>query len=369
MQIIEKFKSIKLIYKIIIITAICLFFMLIISIVWYKSAMVLDKNNTEKKEITIKIGSTSDDIAKILYENNLISSRLAFKLFIKINHISGLKAGTYVFSASMSIGEISTAIKDGLLLSNTHIKITFLEGKNIIDYAKLISKNTTNTEEDVYNLLSSKTYITSLIDKYWFLNEHILNNDIYYPLEGYLFPDTYMFENKDVSVEEIFSKLLDKMNEVLNNYNVQISNSKYNIHELLTIASVVEMEGASKDDKKDIAAVFYNRLNQNISLGSDVTTYYAFKIAIGSRDLFVSELNTYNQYNTRGPNMAGKLPVGPISSVSIASIEASINPTNVSYLYFVADKNGTIYFSNTYAEHIKKTNELKESGLWFEFDE
>ena len=119
--------------------------------------------------------------------------------------------------------------------------------------------------------------------------------------------------------------------------------------------------------RSDIAGVIYNRLKENMSIQSDVTTYYAFKIEMGSRDLYLSDINKYNPYNTRGPNMTGKLPVGPISMVSIASIEAAINPNENNYIYFVADKNGKVYFTRTYDEHMTKVNELKNSGLWIQF--
>ena len=102
-------------------------------------------------------------------------------------------------------------------------------------------------------------------------------------------------------------------------------------------------------------------------IGSDVTTYYAIKVDVGEKDLKKSELNTYNPYNTRGPNMEGKIPIGPISSVSESSLEAAIEPNETSYLYFVADKNGKVYFTRTNAEHEEKINQLKNDGLWYEF--
>lgn len=101
--------------------------------------------------------------------------------------------------------------------------------------------------------------------------------------------------------------------------------------------------------------------------GSDVTTYYAAKVDIGERDLYQKELDDENPYNTRGPNMEGKLPIGPISSVSKASIEAALNPSDTDYLYFVADKNGDVYFTKTVSEHNRKINELREQGKWLEY--
>ena len=161
--------------------------------------------------------------------------------------------------------------------------------------------------------------------------------------------------------------MLDKMEKVLEEYKDEIEKSKYNVHELLTIASIVETESVNKEDRKGVAGVIYNRLNRNMAIQSDVTTYYAFKIDMGERDLYQREIDTYNKYNTRGPNMEGKLPVGPISSVSKLSIEAAIEPKNTDDLFFVADKNGKVYFSKTNAEHNQIISELKSKGLWYEY--
>ena len=104
-----------------------------------------------------------------------------------------------------------------------------------------------------------------------------------------------------------------------------------------------------------------------MSLGSDVTTYYAFKIDLGERDLYKSEINNPNPYNTRSSANAGKLPVGPICNPSSTSILATIEYSSNDYLYFVADKNMKVYFTKTDAEHNKIINELKSSGLWYEY--
>ena len=107
-----------------------------------------------------------------------------------------------------------------------------------------------------------------------------------------------------------------------------------------------------------IAGVFYNRLNANMPLGSDVTTYYANKIELGERDLTSSELNTYNPYNTRGPGMNGKLPVGAISNFGESSLKAVLNPDDNDYYYFVADCNGKVYLTKNSTEHNNIINKL-----------
>mgnify|MGYP002519813055 CR=1 FL=1 len=130
-----------------------------------------------------------------------------------------------------------------------------------------------------------------------------------------------------------------------------------------TMAYESYLEGKSLEDRKEIIGVFYNRIVERMSLGSDVTTYYAFKVDMGERDLTVKELNSDNPYNTRPISSSGKLPVGPICNPSESAIEAAINYTSNDYFYFVADKNGKVYFTKTDSEHISKVNELKQKGL------
>ena len=168
-------------------------------------------------------------------------------------------------------------------------------------------------------------------------------------------------------MKDIFKKMLDQTDKILTNEKENIEKSKYNIHELLTLASMVESEGVSLEDRKNIAGVFINRLNKGMSLGSDVTTYYAFKIELGERDLKQSEISSDNPYNTRSASNAGKLPIGPICNPSKEAIEAVINYTPNEYLYFVADKNMKVYFNTDDEGHNKTIKELKSSGLWFEY--
>lgn len=324
--------------------------------------------STKSSEVTFKIeeGSSIRDISTVLKDNDLIRSEYFFLAYTKINKITDIKAGDYIINKNKSLKEILTILQKGSNVKNKEVTITFKEGKNMRNIAKVIDEKTSNTKEDVFNLLSDKNYINSLIKEYWFLDEKILNENIYYPLEGYLAPDTYNFE-VNASVKDIFKKMLDQTDKVLTNEKENIDKSKYNIHELLTLASMVESEGVTLEDRKNIAGVFVNRINKGISLGSDVTTYYAAKIDLGERDLYKSEINSNNPYNTRSAANAGKLPVGPICNPSKEAIDAVINYQPNNYLYFVADKNMKIYFNETDAGHNKTIKELKNSGLWYEY--
>ena len=318
-----------------------------------------DKKSTATYEVVVKQGMSTSEIANLLKEKNLIRNSFFFKVYMKLNRKQTIKAATYDLKKSMDLDTIVSLLEVGK--ANDDISITFKEGKTIKDYAKVLSTNTNISEEDFLAKMKDKTYLTSLINSYWFLTDTILNDDIYYGLEGYLAPDTYNFKDKDVSIEEVVKTLLDQEEKNLEPYKNKIN--KANIHDILTLASMAELEGVKEKDRKMIVGVFQNRLSKNMNLGSDVTTYYAFSEDM-TKDLTSEMFNTYNPYNTRSSQMAGKLPVGPICNPSKSSIEASINPTSSDYYYFVADKNGNVYYTKTSSEHSAKVKELKDKGDW-----
>ena len=334
---------------------------------WYElSLKPVEEGNSQSIIIDIVPGQGTEGIASALKENNLIKDDLVFKIYCKLNEVNNMQAGTYELNKNMSVEEIVKKFQAGDVVIK-EIKVTFQEGKNMRDIAKIISENTNNSYEDVMKVFESKEYAKGLIEEYWFLTDEILDNNIYYPLEGYLYPDTYTFESVDVSIDDIIKIMLDQTDKVLSEYQIEIKSKGYTVHQFLSLASVVENEGISTEDRKEIAKVFLNRIERGMALQSDVTTYYAFKVNMGDRDLTQSELNTANPYNTRGPNMEGKIPVGPISNVSESAIEATLNPSDTDAIFFVADKNGKIYFSNTNEEHEQIINELKSQGLWYTY--
>lgn len=324
----------------------------------------VSKNNT-LKTVVIEKGGISD-IANTLKENNLIKDETMFKVYVKLTGKTNLKASTYELSENMGVKKIVEILESGNDYNPDEVKITFKEGINMREITSLISENTNNSEEDVYDLLKDDEYLDELIDSYWFITDDIKDSKIYYSLEGYLYPDTYIFMNKDVSVKEIFKKMLDEMNDKLTPYKEKINSSDLSIHEILTLSSIVELEGASSSDRNGVAGVFYNRLNSNMTLGSDVTTYYGIKLDMSERDLTKAELNDCNNYNTRCSTFKS-LPVSPICIASIESIEAVLEPTEHDYYYFVADKNKKTYFTKTYEEHLDMVSKLKEEGLFFEY--
>lgn len=351
-------------YKLIVIILVVVLAIIFLAGFYYNYQLSPMSKDSEKVTVEVKGGSIAS-IGETLYENKLIRSTFIFKLYVKLNGINDLKASTYEFNRNMGLKEIISMLEEGNSYNPDEVRITFKEGLNVRKIAKLVEENTNNTYDDFMNLMEDKEYIDTLINKYWFLTDSIKNSKIYYPLEGYLFPNTYAFLNKDVNVKDIVEKMLDEMDKQLSNYKETIENSEFNIHELMTLASIVELEGASSDDRASVAGVFYNRIHDGWVLGSDVTTYYYlkiddFKVSLsGNKSLFTCD----NAYNTRCTSYVG-LPVGPISNPGKESINATVNYTKHNYYYFVADCKGKTYLSKDATGHYNTIQKLKNENNW-----
>ena len=333
--------------------------LLILGISWVYLASPVDKNDKKDIEVEITKGISVVKISNILKEEKLIRSKTLFKVYIKLYSNKTLKAGNYILNRSMSLSEIVEVLEEGSKFDSSTLKLTFKEGQRITDYAKVVADSTNNNYEDVIAIFKDKNYMSELINKYWFLTNDILQDGIYYPLEGYLAPDTYYFKDSDVDPKEIIERMLDEMNKELTEYRVSLGD---NVHYYLTMASIVELEGKTLEDRQNIMGVFNNRISAGMHLGSDVTTYYAFQASMSTK-LTSEQYNTANPYNTRPTSKVGP-PIGPICNPDLTSIQASINPINNNYLYFVADSNGKVYYSRTIDEQNKVIQDLISSGKW-----
>ena len=308
------------------------------------------KSESEKVIFRINSGTSTKEIIDNFVSEKSIKSKNSSFSYLKVHRNFILKAGTYELDRNDSTRDIFRKINAGDIYDDS-IKITFNEGKRITHYATLINENFGYNENDVISTINDEAYLKELINKYWFLTDEILNDKIYYALEGYLFPDTYSFK-KDSSIKSIIETMLDNTNKKLSNYKSDIENSSYSIHQILTMASIIENESMFDEDRSGVSQVIYKRLKLNMSLGMDVTTYYAVKKDL-SETLTKSDLNSYNDYNTRNTSFIG-LPVGPICNMGIKSIEAALKPSDTNYLYFYADiKTGKLYFAENMTEFQK----------------
>lgn len=340
---------------------ICTTIIIVVCCLFYNYQLSPVSKSDKIVEIEIPKNTTTRGIASILKENNLIRDERMFLVYVKIMKINNMKAGYYDFSYNMGTKKIVSLLHEGSKKNPDEIEITFKEGITMRDIATVISNNTNNSYDSVIEKANDTVYINSLIDKYWFITEDIKNKNIYYKLEGYLFPNTYRFNNKDVTVEEIFNKMIAEMANVLESYKKDIESSHLSIHEILSLASMVEKEAAREQDRSKVASVFMNRIKSGMSLGSDVTTRYAFKVDNPKQVLTKVQYNTPNPYNTRvtDGSMNGKLPVGPICTLSESSIKASVYPDDTNYIYFIANiQTLETFFYDNYSGFSQKKDEL-----------
>ena len=367
----KKFRNIAIVLLVLMTVTI-----LVLGIVYKINMKAVDKDDDTLIEVVIPEGSSIKKIGEILKEKDLIRSSTFFNIYVKLFDVKELKASKYNLSKSMSFEEIIDTLEEGNSYNESQISLTFREGITMRDIAKEISDKTVNEYDDVIKLSNDEDYIDELIKKYWFITEDIKNEDLYYKLEGYLFPETYFYSNENVSIKEIFGKMLDEMETKLDPYKKDIEKNELSVHEILTLASMIEKESPNiKDEeknlnyKKNISSVFLNRIKSKMSLGSDVTTYYSLKIdnakkyideKCGGRNCI--DYNTKSPYNTRlnDGTMNGKLPIGPISTVSKNSIEAAVKPSETDYLYFLANiQTGETFFFENYTDFQKKKNDLQ----------
>ncbi|TCJ04267.1 endolytic transglycosylase MltG [Cytobacillus praedii] len=354
-KMIERQSEARLVRKIVLIIAIILVITVgAIAGVGYfyiKSAIQpVDPDNKKEKIVEIPIGSSSTGIGKILENNGIIKDARIFKYYVKFKNETGFMAGEYTLNPSMTIPEIINSLKTGKLQEELVFKLTIPEGKQLEQIAGIIAEKTNRSAAEVMKQLNDPSMIKSLMGKYPdLLTEDILDKDIKYPLEGYLFPATYSFYKENPTIEEIITPMLDKTVDVLDEYRIAMEERGFSVHELLTISSLIEEEATEKVDRNKIASVFYNRMETGMPLQTDPTVLYAqgeHKDKVLYKDLEID--SPYNTYKYPG------LTPGPIANAGVVSIEAALVPDESDFLYFLATSTGEVLFSKTLEEHNQK---------------
>lgn len=313
----------------------------------------VDPNSDEQIVVDIPNGSGASTIVEILDEAGLVKNKFCAKVNSRIGHYNSLQANTYIFSPSMSFQEIMTAINTGDFDYLSKESIEVKDGARLQQVAEAVSEKLPYSADEILEKWADKDYLNELIDRYWFLTDEILNKDVMYPLEGYLYADTYIVTD-NMTLEGFTEMCLDRMDEELSERRGEIESSGFTVHQLLTLTSIVTKE-ATADDQAGVAGVFMNRLDKDMSLGSDVTVCYIFQE--DRVDLKVSQLESTNPYNTR--KYAG-LPPGPICQVVGSAIDATLNYEHHDYLFFIADENGVVRYSTDEAGH---ESNIDEHGL------
>src|SRR5699024_6708909 len=271
----ERAKEARTVRKIVLIIVMALILLFVVGGIsgynYVKSSLEpVDPDSSAKIDVNIPMGSSTSDIASILEDKGIIKNALIYRFYIKFKNESDFQAGEYTFTKSMTVNEITESLKKGRIIKKPVYTVTIPEGKNIQEIADIYANHLPIKEEELLDKVNNPDYIKTLMEKYPnILTEDILNEDIRTPLEGYLFAATYNFYYEEVEAEEIIEKMLQKTNQVFVDYLDDIKNSDLSIHEVVTFSSLVEKEAASKDQRKKIAGLFYNRLEQGMKLQTD----------------------------------------------------------------------------------------------------
>lgn len=351
---IQRIKEARLARRVIIIVLTTLFIILVIggfaAYNYIKHGLSpVDPDDQTIIDIEIPLGSSVDTIGKILEENEVINNGRIFKYYVKFKNESGFQAGQYKLSKSMTIDEIIESLKTGKIFVDPLFTITFPEGSNIEEIANIIASNTSIERDEFIEKMLDVDYIKSLIAQYpMLLSEEILHEDVRYPLEGYLYAATYPFYDENPTIEDIVEVMLSQTDARIKPYLPDIEESNFTVHEMLTMASLIEKEAVTEEDRKMISGVFYNRMNldQPMPLQTDPTVLYALgkhKDRVLYKDLEVD--SPYNTYKYSG------LPPGPISNFHENALQAALYPEEHDYFYFVASYEGDVYYAKTLQEH------------------
>ena len=294
--------------------------------------------------VEIPVGSTTNDIAEILFEYNLISNINSFKYHAeKTGADAKLKAGTYVLSKNMNADELLGTLIKGGSSGNTY-NITVIEGLTNEDMAQSLSEQTELDYDRFIELMEAPEIFKEELE---FLKDTSVSN-----LQGYLMPDTYnIYVNS--SEEDIVRVLLKQFDKFyIDEIKPKMENTRLTFNEVINLASIVEKEALLDEERDEVAKVFLNRLDINMKLQSCATVNYAngeWKERLTNEDIEID--SPYNTYIIEG------LPPSPINSPGKVSIISVLEPADVDYLFFVAKGDGSHYFSNTYDEHINAAEE------------
>ena len=307
---------------------------------WYVWCLTpAQERGAAKIIVTIPYGASLREVGRDLRAKGLIHNELGFELYVRLGHPEmQLKAGRYLFPAAMPLREIVSRLNRGAVAVN---KVTFPEGLTVGEVTELLARR---------GLIRKERFLALLKDKQWIQSRFSGGFDTGSWPEGYLFPDTYQFQ-EGATEAEIITMMLKRFEEVFMAHFSSLPADRR--RRIVIIASLVEKEAKRSEERAIIAGVFNNRLRRDYPLQSCATVEYALgthKTRLSYQDIKIN--SPYNTYEHFG------LPPGPIANPGLASLIAAVHPAEVDYLYFVAKHDGGHVFSETYAEHLRAQNRI-----------
>lgn len=297
--------------------------------------------------VEIPEGSHTRSIGAILHEKGLIKSEAVFRLLARWSKKDGrLKAGEYELGPGMALSQILEKLYRGEAVRRS---FTVPEGLTVKETARLLAEKGIGPAAEMSAALSDPALISDLVPA------HV--EGLEYPTEGYLFPDTYVFQGKPPA-REIARMMVGRFRDIWSEELARRAREGgLSLHEVVTLASIVEREARAPEERPIIAGVYLNRLRQGMKLDADPTVRYA--LGKKTEPLLYKDLKVESPYNTY---LHAGLPPGPIASPGLDSIRAVLNPADVPYLYFVAESDGRHVFSRTLSEHNRNVARIQSAA-------
>ncbi|MFA5133911.1 MAG: endolytic transglycosylase MltG [Patescibacteria group bacterium] len=296
-------------------------------------------------------------ISAALKDAGIIKSTFGFETYVWLVGLDGVfQPGEYGLRAGENI---SSLVRELTTVSTKENQFTLIEGWDLIDIAKYLQEKKLIKNDDEFYYLTGRPGVDYRKEKVDFKGgwnyEFLSDKPAYANLEGFIYPDTYRILAEG-NVESLIKKALNNFDKKLtSDLREEIGRQKKTIFEVVTMASVVEKEIGSYEDRRIVADIFWRRLKMGMALQADSTVNYITQS--GRARSTYADLKTDSPWNTY--KYSG-LPLGPICNPSIEAIKATIYPQKNDYLFFLTDKNGVTHYAKTNAEHnINRAKYLK----------
>lgn len=314
----------------------CFILLVVLSPLVFHYLVFVDKYPSGTAVLEVPQGATSGEIASLLERRSVIRSERLFVMAVMLEDLDDqLKSGEYEIKAGMTLDQIISMLASGEVMLR---KVTVPEGTSLYEISEILGKQKITDSKKFIGLAMDSGYAGSL------LGTQVKS------LEGYLYPDTYMFR-KNSSPKEVIRAMTDRFKHIYEGVR-GLNSTGLSDHEVVILASMIEKETGYDYEKRDISAVFHNRLQRGMRLECDPTAVYRpgvfYKAEVTREDLRAK--TPYNTYRFSG------LPLGPISNPSKASILAALSPSDADHLFFVSKGDGTHEFSDSYRKHLRLVN-------------
>jgi UPF0755 protein len=309
--------------------------------IWYGMALrPVDRGDTSRVSVTIPSGASTTAIADILEEKNVIRSSYAFGVYAKrADKASTLQAGTFVLQPSMTTPEVVAALSSG---ETQEMSVTIPEGFTVKDIDALLAAKGLITEGEIIDCANTCDF-----ESFDFLPSGTNQAERGGKLEGYLYPDTYFVASDNFVPKFFLERMLGTFRtKVVNGMADDIEASGKPLRDIITMASLIEEETRTDDERTIVSGILWKRINEGIGLYVDASNRYILDKPTAT--ITATDLNMDSPYNLRKFN---GLPPGPIANPSIASIEAAMNPESSPYYYYLHGTDGVIRYAVTNDEH------------------